>query len=616
MEQETAPSRHWQWLWLSLLIPVAIAAQALRLYPEVLRKGPEQSYALVVSFSTLFKMAAVFYGLYLVPGLLFLSRKIPGGSMLRACGGGGVLLSFAFGMTAHVFAAFLQKYLQLPYHPLIVLACLSLGYLLIFLLAGKLPLPSLFQETGEANADPWERGISYGLLLLGMALALEMTLRGRGSSLSLTGDGYPHLINTLGTLVDGPFPDGLPFFTTFVLNIHPMGFHALLANLKTLTPGLLHIDLFRYFSVLMVPVFLFCMYGFFSFLGRSRLVGALGAFAALFVSGGGLSLRIPIVFFPWYWSLAWCLSAAVFFILLKSELKSAALSFAAGLVFGAGVLLHPFFAFRMGMIMAVFLPLELLRRRLCRQALIPAVEGALSFAAGLILPVGLWLGPLLWKYPWEPTYEFDVIVANFSTLAPEGIHYLKTMQGTGFQLKDFWIWSWQNAGLVPVVLAPLGLIAMVWRFRESSTALLLAWLLAMASAILFAYLPNPYRYFEYFFYGLLACAVFGVGWLLAVLPWRARPLFAALLFSLAALQIPMDFFPKYRQALSLYGSTKLGEADVRSAEGRAARYLESKQAGRLDSEYGGYRGYLWSRQKKVWDIYLKTRKPPAATPEK
>jgi len=58
------------------------------------------------------------------------------------------------------------------------------------------------------------------------------------------------------------------------------------------------------------------------------------------------------------------------------------------------------------------------------------------------------------------------------------------------------------------------------------------------------------------------------------------------------------------------------EANIRSAESRAYAYLASKKAGRLDLEYGGYRGYLWSRQKKVWDIYLKTKKPVAQPPQK
>lgn len=608
---EPLPGPRREYAWLLLLLPVAVAAWALSGYPEALRKGADQAYALNVSVWTLAKAAAIFYGLYLVPGLAFFARRWPTASRWAACDAQRILLAFAFGMGAHVLAAFIQKYLHLPYRPWLVLICLGAAYAVLMWLTGKIPMQAVLGEAEEPKPSRTERIVTYVWLALGGALLLEMTLRGRGSSLNLSGDGYPHLINTLGTIADGPFPDGLPFFSTFILNIHPMGFHALLANLKTLTPGLLYVDLFRYFSVLMVPVFLACMYGFFSFLGKSRLIGALGAFAALFVSGGGLSLSIPIVFFPWYWSIAWCLSAAVFYILLKSELKSAALCFAAGLVFGAGVLLHPYFALRMGAIMACFLPLELLRRALSRQPWKPALLGALDFGLGLAIPVGAWLGPLLAKYPWEPTYEFDYIVQNFSILAPEGVQYLKTMKGTGFHLKDLWFWSWKNAGLFPVFLAPLGLAACVARFRESAAALLIAWILAMGAAVVLDILPNPYRYFEYLFFGILALAVFGAGWGLSKLDEAPRALAVAILLTLAAFQIHRDFFPKYRQALNLYGTTSLSEEQVRSAETRADRYLASKRAGRLDLEYGGYRGYLWSRQKKVWDIYLKTRKPPA-----
>lgn len=600
--------------WLLLLFPLALTVFALRAYPDALRKGADQGYALNVEWWVLAKVAVVFYGLYLLPGWLFFRLRWPRDSSHASSPGARILLSFALGMSAHVLAAFLQKYLHLGYQPTVVLACLVLAYGFLMWLAAKIPMQLLLREApGPVTSRP-ERVASYALLSLGGALLLEMALRARGSSLNLSGDGYPHLINTLGTMVDGPFPDALPFFSTFVLNIHPMGFHALLANLKTLTPGLMYVDLFRYFSVLMVPVFLACMYGFFSYLGKNRFVGALGAFAALFVSGGGLSLTIPIVFFPWYWSIAWCLSAAVFFILLRSELNSAALCFGAGLVFGTGVLMHPFFAIRMGMIMAMFLPIELLRRILCRQELRPALLGALDFGLALAIPVGLWIGPLLARHPWEPTYEYDYIVQNFSALAPEGVKYLQTMKGSGFHLKDLWFWTWKNAGLIPIVLAPLGILACLKRLREPAVALLLAWLLAMGSAVLLNYLPNPYRYFEYLFFGILAFAVFGAGWFLGELSGIFRGLALVALLCLVGPQISRDFFPKYRQALSLYGTVSLNAADIQAAEARVGRYFESKRAGRLDLEYGGYRGYLWSRQKKVWDIYLKTRKAPASSP--
>ncbi|MFO1462815.1 MAG: hypothetical protein U1F66_03495 [bacterium] len=596
--------------WILVLIPLFLVAWALREYPQNIRKAADQIYILSIGTGSLLKMALVFYGLYLVPGLMALARRVPPAKVWSVGSPSRILLSFALGMTAHVGAIFLQKYLRLPYHPASVLLCLGAAYAFFLWTLRFLPLSDLLAGDPRKEQEAgWETWASRGLLLLGLVLGLEMTLRGRGSSLSLTGDGYPHLINTLGTLMDGPLPDGLPFFSTFILNIHPMAFHALLANLKTLTPGLLHIDLFRYFSVLMVPVFLFCMQGFFAFLARSRLVGAMAAFAALWVSGGGLSLRIPIVYFPWYWSIAWCLSAAVFFLLLKGELRFPALGLAAGLVFGAGVLLHPFFAFRMGTIMAWFLPLELLRRWLAAQPLRPVWASAWRFAVGAALPVAAWLGPLLWRHSWEPTYDYDYLVANFSQVAPEAIEYLKAMKGSGFHLPDLWVWSRLNAGLWPVLGAPVGLFAMVRRYREPAAALLGAWLLGMGSAILLAYLPNPYRYFEYFFYGLVALGAFGLGWLAGQLSGWRRSLLLLALLCVSALHLSQDFFPKYRLALSLYGRTSLSDLDVRSAESRAYSYFEAKRAGRLDLEYGGYRGYLWSRQKKVWDIYLKTKAP-------
>ncbi len=597
------------WSYLLWLLPLALLAWVLREYPEVIRKSPDHVYLLSVGTLSLLKMALVFYGLYLVPGLVVLARRAPTENVWLACSARRVLLSFALGMSAHVFALFPQKYLHLPYHPIVVLLCLIVSYSALLALLRFLPLDFLLNEADAGEASNWESYASMFLILLGLALGLEMTLRGRGTSLSLTGDGYPHLINTLGTLMDGPLPDGMPFFTTFVLNVHPMAFHALLANLKTLTPGLLHIDLFRYFSVLMVPIFLACMQGFFSYLAKSRLLGSLAAFAALWVSGGGLSLKIPIVYFPWYWSIAWCLSAAVFFILLKNDLRYPALGAAAGIVFGAGVLLHPFFAIRMGAIMAFYLPLELLRRGLSKEPLLPVWSSAWRFALGLGLPVAAWLVPLLARHSLEETYSYDYIVQHFSQAAPEGIEYLKAMKGIGFHLKDLWEWSWQNAGLFPVCLAPVGLVAVLRRYRDPAASLLAAWLLAMGSAIVMGYLPNPYRYFEYFFYGLLALATFGAGWLAALLPEFGKKVFFTALLCLAVFQIHRDFFPKYRLALSMYGRETLSDLDIRSAESRAYSYFDAKRNGRLDLEYGGYRGYLWSRQKKVWDIYLNTKKP-------
>ncbi|KAB2840498.1 hypothetical protein F9K50_05690, partial [bacterium] len=123
--------------WLLLLPPLAVAAWVLRGYPEVLRKGADQAYLLQVSVSTLLKLAAVFYGLYLLPGLVWFARRWPVARWREALGGGRLLMAFAFGMTAHVFAALLQKTLHLGYRPFSVLVCLGAAYLALCWLAGK-----------------------------------------------------------------------------------------------------------------------------------------------------------------------------------------------------------------------------------------------------------------------------------------------------------------------------------------------------------------------------------------------------------------------------------------------------------------------------------------------
>jgi hypothetical protein len=551
-------------------------------------------------------LAAVFYGLYLLPGLFLLAWKTGEWRLGRFFRSRHLLLAFALGCSAHVVGALIQKYLHLPYRSPVVFFCLAAGYLLMVAAATLFPVEAVLEREPPSQEKPWEQALADLLLLLALFLGWEMTLRGRGSSLNLAGDGFPHLINFLGTLKDGPFPDGLPFYTTFILNVHPMAFHALLAGLKTLTPGILHIDMFRYFSVLMVPVFVGSMMGFFSWLGRSRLAGALITLAALFVSGGGLSLGIPIIFFPWYWSVAWCLAAAVFYLLLRGELRSRALTFWAGWMLGIGTLMHPVFAFRMGAIFAFFLPLEIIRRWIVRQPIAALFPLAALFAAGVLLPVGAWLLPPVLKYGWEETYSYRYILENFSAVAPEGVRYISGLKEARYSPADLWRWTWKNAGLLPSLLAPLGMALAFRDARRPLVSLLAAWLIAMASAVLFGYLPNSYRYFEFFFFALLAAASVGAGFLCRLsFPWRV-PVISALL-CLSFFSIRQEFLPKYRRALSLYGRTSLTPKDIAQAEKRAEDYFKAKDAGVLDRSYGNYPGYLWSRQKKIWDIYVRNR---------
>jgi hypothetical protein len=446
------------------------------------------------------------------------------------------------------------------------------------------------------------------VLLLGLILAWEFTLRGRASSLSLMGDAFSHMLGAVATQHSEPMPDALPFYSTFILNIHPMAFHALLADLKTLAPGLYYVDLMRYFSVLMAPIFLFSLHGFFSYIAGSRLAGALVAFAALVVSGGGLSLRIPIFFFPWYWSIAWCLTAAIFFLLLKN-LGSRAGGFWAGMLLGVGVLIHPMVAFRVGTILIFFLPLELLRRFVFGQKVKELLLAAACFVLGAAIPLALWLGPLLLRYPWEETYSYDYIVANFSKVAPRGVDYLKRLQEVRFGPLDLYYWTLGNAGFFAYVTAPLGLWGMWVRRREPIAALWPAWLLAMAGAVVFKFLPNPYRYFEYFFFGLLVGAALGLGTLLRSLKPPAWTLAAVMFTILLGPTLKLDYFPKYRIALSIYGEKAPSQRSLLQAEINAEGYLKAKTAGKLDQAYGGMRNYLWSRQKKVWDIHVKVITP-------
>lgn len=592
----------------ALIIPLVLLIWVFLPYPSLYRKANGETFLLSVEWGSLLKMAAVFYGLYLLPGLAWLAfraKRWTPGSVFR---GKNILTAFALGCSAHILAALLQKYLHLPYRGPVVVLCMAAGYLLTAALASGIPWRALLSEDAPGESNPWEAAIADTLLLIALFLGLEMTLRGRGSSLNLSGDGFPHLISFLGTLTDGPMPDALPFYTTRILNVHPMAFHAMLADLKTLIPSLFYIDMFRYFSVLMVPIFVGCMMGFFTWLGRNRLAGAFLTLSALFVSGGGLSLSIPIVFYPWYWSIAWCLAAAVVYLLLKDGMESPGLVFFAGWMLGVGVLLHPVFAFRMGAIMAFFLPLEILRRFATRQKLAPVASRAALFALGAALPVAIWLLPMVLRYGWEETYSYDYIVENFSSVAPEGVRYIRDLKQASFSLPDLWRWSYAHAGIFALFLSPLGMAYSLRDRRNPVAALLWAWLLAMGSAVVLGYLPNSYRYFEFFFFGICAMAAFGLGRALngVKVPWRLYGVAALLAF--AFLGIRRDFFPKYVRAVSLYGRTSLTPADVVQVEKRSEGYFRSKRAGNLDRDFGSFPGYLWSRQKKVWDIYVQNQK--------
>ena len=126
----------------------------------------------------------------------------------------------------------------------------------------------------------------------------------------------------------------------------------------------------------------------------------------------------------------------------------------------------------------------------------------------------------------------------------------------------------------------------------------------MGSAVVFAYLPNPYRYFEYLFLGLIALAAFGMGWLSRLFSNHWRPLILLLFLSLVLVGVRYDYWPKYGLALRHYGRTQWPENPYGSSRRIVRGYQASKKAGQLDRDYGKFRGYLWSRQKKVWDIYV------------
>jgi hypothetical protein len=331
------------------------------------------------------------------------------------------------------------------------------------------------------------------------------------------------------------------------------------------------------------------------------------------VSGGGLTLRIPIVYFPWYWGLAWCLTAVIFYLLLNGEMRSKTLYFWAGALLGVGVLMHPMMAPRMGTILIFYLPLELLRRWLSREPWAPVFSRGALFALGTAVLLGIWLGPLLLRFGLEETYSYEYILANFSKIAPNGVKYIRGLQELKFGPKDLYPWIAKNAGIFPMLLAPLGLVAAICRFKKSASPLLLAWVMAMVSAVLFAYLPNPYRYFEYLFFGLVALAVFGMSWVLPMLAERWRPLVLGGFIAFALFAVRQDYWPKYGLALNLYGRTDWPKGVFNISAGIVRNYQEAKAKGSLDEAFGEFRGFLWPRQKKVWDIYIQRQIKKAPT---
>jgi len=600
------PSRWSTLAWLAWLAPLGVLLWFFWHYPLLWRKDAETSYQLFFSLGNLSKLCAGFYAFFILPGWLYLWIRERGPSRVSWADASRVMLALLLGLSAQTIALFLQKYLHLPYRPLPVGLCLAAGYLVAFGLAQFLPWGQVLERAASApsmrNAEQW---VSDLLLLVAVILGWEMTLRGRASSISLMGDGYPHLIYFLGTLTHGPMPDGNVFYSSFVLNITPMGFHTIWASLKTMIPGLLHLDFIRYFSFAMVPIFIACLMALFTQLAGNRLAAAILTLAASFISGGGLSLSVPIVFFPWYWSLGWCLAAAVFWLLLKNKFESAWVSGFAGWIMGIGFLMHAFFAVRMTVIVGLFFVFELLRRLWLREAPFAFLKNAALFIFGAAIPFGSWMLPMVLQHGWEATYSYDYLVQNYSAVAPEGIRYIRNFKEVHYRLADLWYWSRGNAGLLPVFLAPVGIAICLLRRREARSYLLLAWLIAMASAILMRYVPNPYRYFEFFFFGLAACAALALGAMFRKTPEPWKTYLMAATTVVLGVSMMVDFSPKYRKAIVTYGRTQAKPSDEVRQENRATSYLRSQRAGNLDRDFGGFTGHLWLRQKKVWDIYLK-----------
>ncbi len=600
ISNELKPKWNLSWIFL-LSLPILV--WALWPYPSTIKKSPFTTYIFKFEVIKALWFFACFYGLYVLPGLVIFFRVTRHAVYNSFFTPNRLLLAFGWGMVAHVLAIFIQKYLHLPFKPWVVLGCLLIAYAVLAFFFR--PLKFLLQE--EAPGRKWDF-ITWPVLILTLVLGGEMILRARTSSVSLMGDAFIHMILLVGTMMDGPLPNGMPFYSTFILNLHPLSFHALLANLFTLIPGIEHIDLFRYFSLVMLPCFVFVFFSFFSMLSGSRPVAAMGTLALLAVSGGGLSSRVPIVYFPWYWGLAWYLTAVIFYLILKGELKSRPLYFWAGVILGVGVLMHPMMAPRMGAILCCFFPLELLRRALKRETLLPVLTCGALFILGAGGVLVIWLGPMVLQFGLEEAYSYEYIIQNFSKIVPDAVKYLRYLHETRYGLKDLFPWILENGGIFPLVLSPLGLIAAVLGFKKPAAPLLLAWVIAMASAVLLGYLPNSYRYFEYLFLGMVSLAIFGMGWITRMISERWQPLLLWIFLGVGLVGVRVDFWPKYRVALQYYGRTQWPDNIYENSRRIVRGYQDSRQKGQLDRDFGGFRGFLWARHKKVWDIYIKRPK--------
>jgi len=591
------------WTWV-IVLALPVLVWALWAYPFVVQKEPGQVFIYHFSWWKLFKFGVGFYGLYVFPGLFLFhwtGRRWPYNPWISPH---RFFLAFLWGGIAHVLAALFQKYLQLPYHPVVVLVCLGVSYGILAWPFRKIK----FLLVEERPFREYEI-LTWACLIFTLVLGMDLILRARASSLSLMGDGFPHMIYLLATLIDGPFPDSLPFFSTFVLNVHPLGFHAMGANLITLLPGTEAIDVLRYFSATFLPCLLICLFAFLKWVTGSRSLGALCALAIFFVGGGGMSTSIPIAFFPWYWAVGWCFSLGVFYLILRDEFQSRWVSFWAGVVLGIGVLLTPMSAFRMGAILVFFFLLELIRRVILRESLRDYFTGAILVGFGAALPLCIWMVPMVLRYGWEETYSYDYILKNFKDRAPRGIRYIRYMKESNYNLVHLYTWTKVNAGLFPLFFVPLGILALVRKWRDMISPLLVGWLFAMSTAAIWGYLTNPYRYFEYFFLGLIVLGALGLGWVYKILSERWRPLILLAVLVVVLINVPFNYYPKYRQALKLYGVTQWPVNALDRARRLEKHYRQAKREGTLDQEFGWYRGYLWSRQKKVWDIYLKTQSP-------
>lgn len=583
-----------------LTIPVLI--WALWPYGEAIYKSPQEPYVFQYEILNLIKFYLCFFGLYLLPGLLILLRAGKGNPENTFLTPLRFLLAFALGMTAQLIAIFTQKYLGLSYSPWVVLACLAFAYVILYFFSGHLK-----KFLAEKPHDPKWDFITWGTLNLTLVLGMELVFRGRTSSVSLMGDAYGHLIFLFGTLAEGPLPNAFPFYDTFILNMYPLGWHTIIANLYTLIPGIEYIDLFRYYSTLMIPCFVFIFFVFFTYIAQSRPIGALATLALFFVSGGGMSLRVPIVYFPWYWSLAWCFTAIIFYLILRDGFRSKSIYFWAGILLGASVLMHPMMAPRMGTILIFYLLFEMVRRIFTRESLKVLFVSGGFFLLGSAVVMGLWVIPMVLQFGWEETYSYEYIIQNFSSIAPKAIKYLKSLKETSFGLSDLYPWTKQNAGIVPLVFSGIGVIAVLKRFKDPKASLLLGWVIAMLIGVLSGWLPNPYRYFETLFLGLMALSAFGMGWLHQVLTVRWRPL---LLFGISIIVLwglRQDYWPKYRIALHHYGRTTWSPELRLRANRVAERFYRAKERGTLNQDFGNLRGFLWPRQKKIWDIYIQNR---------